>query len=94
MEAEKQQAPWPHSGNKGKVPFSPALNLIPLLRVDDLQKQTELALPVNTHPSEIKVTSPKFVCLKQIKRSAAQYPYKMLARKTAIVDEPLNFRWL
>lgn len=56
--------------------------------------KTELALPVNTRSSEIKVTSPKFVCLKQIKLSAAQYPYKMLARKTAIVDEPLNFRWL
>lgn len=63
MEAEKRQAPWPHSGDEGKAPFPPALSLIPLLRVGDLQKQTEQTLPVNTRSSEIKVTSPKFVCL-------------------------------
>lgn len=63
MEAEKRQALWPHSGDKGKVQFSPALNLILLLRVGDLQKQTELTPPVNTRSSEIKVSSLKFVCL-------------------------------
>lgn len=80
---KNRQAPWPHFGGKGhynKVPLSPVQNLIPLLRVGDLQNQAKLSR-VNTRSSEITVTAPKRLPPQKINLSAVQCLYNILSEK-------------
>lgn len=93
MEAESTMTSF---WRQGKVSFSPVLNLIPLLKVGDLQKQTELTLPVNTRSSEIKVTFPKFVCLysrlniQQYNIHTSWHPKTCISRWAITILKPIN----